>query len=52
MSKLLAAVDALTHEVPYIQRLQHRGIRKRHWTQVQETVGYDIRPTLVCHTLC
>eukprot|EP01028_Stygiella_incarcerata_P009150 TRINITY_DN426_c0_g1_i1.p1 TRINITY_DN426_c0_g1~~TRINITY_DN426_c0_g1_i1.p1 ORF type:complete len:4140 (-),score=1088.60 TRINITY_DN426_c0_g1_i1:191-12610(-) len=56
--KLLALADAVKKEVdefkpnlPLVQALRQPGMRDRHWDQLKEKLGIEIRPGLAIHTL-
>ena len=45
-AELLQRVEELNYEMPFITMLRHPGIRSRHWNEIEELIGHDLRPTL------
>ena len=39
-------VQHLNAEMPFISRLRHAGIRSRHWREIEDLIGFDVRPVL------
>ena len=45
-AELLARIEQVNEQMPFITTLRHPGVRTRHWKEIQEVLGYDIRPLL------
>ena len=42
---LKAMLDRFKGHIPLIVALSNKGMRERHWTQISQVIGFELRPT-------